>query len=127
MSVLPYEKDAGGGDGRHGPGLLAMGAVTAALASSCCLGPFLLVSLGFSGAWIGHLSVMEPYRLCLLLLAFSALLVAGIRLFRPIQACDQCALCTSARPRRAQQICFCAVAVLAVAGLVFPWFAHLMY
>ncbi len=110
-----------------GPGLLLAGAVTAVLASSCCLGPLVLVLLGFSGVWIGHLSVLEPYRPWFLLLTFGVLAVAGVRLFRPIRACDDCALCTWVRPRRVQQVCFCAVTVLAVAGLVFPWFARLMY
>ncbi|EMR15037.1 mercuric transport protein, partial [Klebsiella quasipneumoniae] len=28
----------------------------------CCLGPLVLIALGFSGAWIGNLTVLEPYR-----------------------------------------------------------------
>ena len=45
-----------------GSGFLAAGSVAAILASTCCLGPLILVLLGFSGAWIGSLSVLEPYR-----------------------------------------------------------------
>jgi len=43
-------------------GPLLAGGVAAILASTCCLGPLLLVTLGFSGAWIGNLTVLEPYR-----------------------------------------------------------------
>lgn len=44
-------------------GLLATGSVIGALlASSCCIVPFVLISLGVSGAWIGQLSALEPFK-----------------------------------------------------------------
>jgi mercuric ion transport protein len=43
--------------------LLATGSVLGAiLASSCCIVPFALISLGVSGAWIGQLSALEPFK-----------------------------------------------------------------
>ncbi|MCH7743681.1 MAG: mercury transporter MerT [Proteobacteria bacterium] len=36
--------------------------IGALLASSCCIAPLVLVTLGVSGAWIGNLSVLEPYK-----------------------------------------------------------------
>ncbi len=45
-----------------GRGSLLAGGVAALLASACCLGPLVLVVLGFSGAWIGNLTALEPYR-----------------------------------------------------------------
>ena len=47
---------------RTGSGALFVGGVAAVLASTCCLGPLLLVALGLSGAWIGNLTRLEPYR-----------------------------------------------------------------
>lgn len=39
------------------------GSIGAAVgAAVCCLGPVILVSVGVSGAWIGQLSALEPYR-----------------------------------------------------------------
>ena len=38
------------------------GALGAILASSCCIVPLLLLSLGISGAWIGNLTALEPYK-----------------------------------------------------------------
>ena len=38
------------------------GVVGALLASTCCIIPLLLFSLGISGAWIGQLTALEPYR-----------------------------------------------------------------
>ncbi len=34
----------------------------AILASSCCIVPFALLTLGVSGAWIGNLTALEPYK-----------------------------------------------------------------
>lgn len=112
---------------RGSPGLLAAGAVAAVLASTCCLGPLLLVLLGFSGAWIGSLSALEPFRPWFLGFTAVVLAIAAVRLFRPVRACDDCALCSVPRPRRLQQVCFCAVALLALVGLVFPSVAHFFY
>ena len=33
---------------------LAAGGIAALLASACCLGPLVLITLGISGAWIGN-------------------------------------------------------------------------
>jgi mercuric ion transport protein len=41
---------------------LLAGGLAAILASTGCLGPLVLVALGFSGAWIGNLTVLEPYH-----------------------------------------------------------------
>lgn len=44
-------------------GLLAVGGmIGAVLASSCCIVPLLLVTLGVSGAWIGNLTALAPYK-----------------------------------------------------------------
>ena len=47
---------------RNGRGAIFAGGLAAILASACCLGPLVLIALGFSGAWIGNLTVLEPYR-----------------------------------------------------------------
>jgi mercuric ion transport protein len=44
-------------------GLIAVAGLFGALAaSSCCIVPLLLFSLGVSGAWIGHLTRLAPYQ-----------------------------------------------------------------
>ena len=42
-------------ESQTGRGALFAGGLAAFLASTCCLGPLVLVALGFSGAWIGNL------------------------------------------------------------------------
>lgn len=44
-------------------GLLASGSVFGAiLAASCCILPLVLLSLGIGGAWMSHLTALEPYQ-----------------------------------------------------------------
>lgn len=42
--------------------IAAGGVIGAILASSCCVLPLLFVTLGISGAWIGNLTALEPYK-----------------------------------------------------------------
>src|SRR6202047_3200394 len=43
--------------------LVAAGGILGALAaSSCCIAPLVLFSLGISGAWIGNLTALAPYQ-----------------------------------------------------------------
>lgn len=43
--------------------LIATGGILGALAAStCCIVPLALFSLGISGAWIGQLTALEPYK-----------------------------------------------------------------
>ena len=44
---------------KTGRGPLAAGGVAALLASACCLGPLVLITLGVSGAWISNLAALE--------------------------------------------------------------------
>lgn len=114
-------------DSKSTSGLLAMGGVAAVLASSCCLGPLLLVLLGFSGAWIGNLTKMEPYRPWLLLLTIIVLAFAARRIFRPAQPCASDELCARPASRLISKLVFSAVVVLALIALVFPYLARLLY
>jgi mercuric ion binding protein len=52
------------------------GGVAAILASTCCLGPLDMILLGFSGAWIGNLTALEPYRPFFIGVALVALFLA---------------------------------------------------
>jgi len=110
-----------------GSGFLAAGGVAAILASTCCLGPLILVMLGFTGAWIGSLSVLEPYRPLLLGVALVTLGSAGWRIFRPAQACEADETCATPRSRHIQKIFFAAVAALALVAFVFPYLARFFY
>jgi mercuric ion transport protein len=108
-------------------GVLAFGGLAAILASSCCLGPLILVMLGFGGAWIGNLSALEPYRPMFLGFTVIALVIAAYRLYRPQQLCDADGNCATPKSLRLQKGIFVLVTLLAIVGFVFPYVARFFY
>jgi mercuric ion transport protein len=115
------------GSDRRGSGALLVGGVAAILASTCCLGPLVLVALGLSGAWIGNLTLLEPYRPFFIGGALVALFFAGRRIFRPAQACAPGEVCAVPRTRRMYKIVFGIVSALVLIALVYPYVAKFFY
>jgi mercuric ion transport protein len=112
---------------RTGSGALFVGGLAAILASACCLGPLVLVALGLSGAWIGNLTRLEPYRPFFMAGALTALLFAGRHIFRPAQTCNPGEVCAVPRTRRIYKVLFVTVCVLVVIALAFPYVVKLFY
>jgi mercuric ion transport protein len=111
----------------NGRAALLSGGLAAILASTCCLGPLVLVALGFSGAWIGNLTALEPYRPIFIGAALAALLLAGRRIFRPAQACKPGEVCAIPQVRLSYKIIFWVVATLVLVALVFPYVLPFFY
>lgn len=114
-------------DPSNGRCALAAGGLAAVLASTCCLGPLVLITLGFSGAWIGSLTALEPYRLIFIGAALVALLFAWRRIFRPARACAPDDVCAVPRVRTAYKVFFWIVAALVLIAFVFPYLMPLFY
>jgi len=108
-------------------GILAAGGIAAILASTCCLGPLMLVALGFSGAWIGNLTKLEPYRPIFLGASLIALFFAWRRIFRPVTACKPDEVCAVPQVRTIYKRSFWVVAALVVVALGFPYVLPLFY
>lgn len=106
---------------------LAAGGVAAILASTCCLGPLVLLTLGFSGAWIGNLTKLEPYRPVFIGAALVALYFAYRRIYRPAAECEPGEVCALPQVNIAYKVIFWSVAVLALIALAFPYIAPLFY
>lgn len=106
----------------------AGGLLGAILASSCCIMPLALVTLGISGAWIGNLTALEPYRP---LFAGVALLFIGLGFrqvyFRTRTGCVQGAGC--ARPGSAiiTKSALWLATALVILALTINWWAPLFY
>lgn len=58
----PQKSEPQKSEPQNGRGALFAGGLAAILASACCLGPLVLIALGFSGAWMSNLAALEPYR-----------------------------------------------------------------
>ncbi|MCG6875277.1 MAG: mercuric ion transporter MerT [Betaproteobacteria bacterium] len=110
-----------------GSGPLLVGGLAAILASTCCLGPLVLISLGFSGAWIANLTALEPYRPIFIGVALIALLMAWRRIWRPPAACAPGEVCASPQVRRGYKTLYSAVALLVAIALAFPYVAPWFY
>ena len=114
-------------EAKSGRGALVAGGLAALLASTCCLGPLVLVTLGISGAWIGNLTLLEPYRPLFIGAALIAMFFAYQRIFRPAQDCIPGEVCAVPSVRRAYRLVFWAVAALVVVALAFPAVMPLFY
>ncbi|WP_329743437.1 mercuric ion transporter MerT [Dyella sp. A6] len=106
---------------------LAIGGLAAVLASACCLGPLILISVGLSGAWIGQLTRLEPFRPWLLAISTIALVVAYRQLFHPAAACEPGKVCAVPSVRRAYHWLFWIVAALVLIAFGFPYVAPWFY
>lgn len=111
----------------NGGGALLAGGVAAILASTCCLGPLVLVTLGFSGAWIGNLTALEPYRPWFIGAALVAMFFAYRRIFRPEKACEPGEVCAMPQVRTTYKVIFWTVAALVLVALAFPYVLPLFY
>ena len=112
---------------KGGRGALVAGGLAALLASTCCLGPLVLVALGLSGAWIGNLTMLEPYRPLFIGAALIAMFFAYRQIFRPAQDCKPGEVCAVPRMRRAYQAVFWIVAALVIVAIAFPYVLPLFY
>ena len=112
---------------QQGHRALVAGGLAAILASICCLGPLVLIALGFSGAWIGNLTVLEPYRPIFIGAALVAMFFAYRRIFRPAQACKPGEVCAIPQVRGTYKFIFWVVIVLVVVALAFPYVLPLFY
>ena len=108
-------------------GVLALGGLAAILASTCCLGPLLLIALGFSGAWIGNLTKLEPYRPLFIAVALVALFFAWRRIYRPAEKCLPGEVCALPQTKRLYKALFWIVAALVLIALSFPYIAPYFY
>jgi len=113
--------------GGSGSTALFAGGLAAILASTCCLGPLILISLGFSGAWIGNLTVLEPYRPFFIIASVGALFFAGRQIFRPAQLCNPGEVCALPRARRIYKFLFWGCTILVLVALVYPYVARFFY
>jgi mercuric ion transport protein len=114
-------------DRGSGSGALLAGGLSAILASTCCLGPLVLVSLGFSGAWIGNLTRLEPYRPYFLIGSVVALAFAASRIFRPAGACKPGEVCALPKTRYLYKLLFGITVLLVLVAFAFPYVARFFY
>lgn len=108
---------------RHGPKLLATGGLIGALAaSSCCILPVVLFSLGISGAWIGNFTQLAPYK-PYFIAATIGLVGTGYWLVHHASklACADGATCAQPLPNRIVRIVLIAATALVITAFGFDY------
>ncbi|NOJ44401.1 mercuric transporter MerT family protein [Bradyrhizobium australiense] len=115
-------------DPGHGQALMATGGLLGALAaSSCCVLPVLLFSLGISGAWIGNFTQLaryQPYFLAATLLFLGT----GYWLVHRSsnRACAEGEACARPLPNQLVKTALILATILVVAALGFDLLAPLL-
>ena len=111
----------------RGQKLMAVGGLLGALAaSSCCILPLMLFSLGVSGAWIGNFTQLAPYQ-PYFIAATTGFLGTGYWLvFRSSKlACADGEACARPLPNRLVKAGLIIATILVIAALGFDFVAPL--
>lgn len=96
----------------------AGGLIGALLALSCCIVPFLLLTLGVGGAWIGNLTALAPYQPIFLTVAIASLAAGFRKVYRkPKNACATDSYCATPASGRVIRIALWAATLLIVAAV----------
>jgi len=116
----------GASDDRSQARLIAAGGMLGALAASaCCILPLVFVTVGISGAWIGNLTALAPYKPYF---AAGTLALVGYGYYlvyvRPKQACAD-GSCARPLPGRIVKLSLWTATVLVVVALAFDYIAPL--
>lgn len=100
---------------------IVAGAVSALGASTCCVLPLVLVSIGVGGAWVAQLRELQRFQWIFIALAVAAFGFAFYRLYlRPPPACAPGTACAVPATRRRQRIAFWTTLVAAKALVLSP-------
>jgi mercuric ion transport protein len=113
---------------QRGQGLMAVGGLLGALvASSCCLLPLVLFGLGVSGAWIGNLTQLAPYRPFFLAATIACLGYGYWLVYRSSKlACAGGEACARPLSNRLVQLGLIVATVLVIAAIGFDFLAPLL-
>ena len=81
--------------------MIATGGILGALAeTTCCIVPLLLFSLSVSGAWIGNLTALEPYKPIFIVITLGFLGYGFWMVYRKPADCNDGEACARPLPNR---------------------------
>src|ERR1700732_3427455 len=114
-------------DTRRGQTLMAAGGLFGALAaSSCCILPLVLFSLGVSGAWIGNFTQLAPYQPYFIAATICFLGYGYWLVYRSSKlGCADREVCARPLPNRLVKAALILATILVVAALGFDFLAPL--
>jgi mercuric ion transport protein len=120
-----FSSTATTGGAERRAGLAAAAGVLGALAaSSCCIAPLVLFTLGVSGAWIGNLTALEPYQPIFIAVTLCSLGTGYYLAYRrPAVACAEGTPCARPLSSRTVKLTLWLATALVAAAVLFPYIA----
>ena len=108
--------------------LAVVGGILGAIAaSSCCILPLALFSLGISGAWIGNLTALAPYQPYFIAATLACLGYGYWLVYRPKNvACAEGAACARPLPHHIVKAGLILATILVAGAIAFDLFAPLL-
>ena len=108
--------------------LVAAGGILGAIAaSSCCIAPLVLFSLGISGAWIGNLTALAPYQPYFIAATLACLGYGYWLVYRPGKVeCAEGTACARPLPNRFVMFGLIMATVLVAGAIAFDLLAPLI-
>ena len=105
----------------------AGGILGAIAASSCCILPLVLFSLGAGGAWIGNLAALAPYQPIFVAITLGFLGYGYWLVYRkPKAACVDQSACARPLPNRIVKLALWLASALVAAAIAFPYAAPIL-
>jgi len=103
--------------------------VSTVIASICCVGPLVFVALGITGAWIGNLTALAPYRPIFVIVTIGFLGFAFYSVYRKpkTETCHAERACARPGGKGRLKIILWIVAALILVLLAFPYLVAYVY
>jgi mercuric ion transport protein len=107
--------------------LTAIGGILGAIAaSSCCIAPLVLFSLGIGGAWIGNLTALAPYQPYFIAATLACLGYGYWLVYRRKEIACAEAACARPLPNRIVKAGLALATILVAGAIAFDLFAPLL-
>ena len=135
ISRLPNRATVGAGDLLENVGddgftkvkIVATGGILGAIAAStCCIVPLVLFSLGLSGAWVGNLTALEPYKPIFIGFTVAFLGYGYWLVYRKPKSCEADSTCARLMPNRAVKAALWGSTFLVLIAFFWNWVAPIV-
>ena len=113
-------------DGRKARMIAAGGILGAVAASSCCIVPLILFSLGVSGAWVGNLTALAPYKPVFITITMGFLAYGYWMVYRKPKACVDGEVCARPLPNKLVKSALWGSTFLIIVALFWNWIAPII-
>ena len=112
---------------KHTAKWIAMGGILGAIgASTCCIVPLILFSLGISGAWVGNLTALEPYKPIFIATTLGFIGYGYWMVYRKPKECSNGAACARPLPNRVVKTALWVSTLLILIAIFWNWIAPIV-